>query len=380
MSSRSLRTFLCIALTALVSSACRTQAPTSTPAPGEHWQTLTTEPYPGKRDDIVFVSPDVGFYGTGKGDLYRTTDGGASWPKIWSQPGTFIRALGFVDAKHGWMGNVGTEYYPGVTDEVPLYETHDGGTTWAPVDLGGAFVKGICAIDIVQTEHIHQGVLEPLTLVHAAGRVGGPTALVRSVDGGAHWTVIDMSKHAGMILDVKFIDSNVGFVFTAAPAGAEVEGAAVLKTRDGGQSWAAVYRSGRAGENVWKASFPSARVEYATVQSYDPERAQQVVVKTTDGGDSWTELPLVDDAKAREFGIGFADENTGWVGTMVGGFATGDGGQTWVRTNLDPATNKFRMRAMDGTFMPVSIGTSVQRWDAPQDAPAAPDAGLGAAQ
>jgi photosystem II stability/assembly factor-like uncharacterized protein len=362
---------LCLAL---AMSACRMQAATVPPAapPGDHWQTLPTEPYKGKRDDIVFATAAVGFYGTGQGDLFRTADGGDSWSKIWSQPGTFIRALGFVDAEHGWLGNVGTDYYPGVTDEVPLYETHDGGASWTPVDIGGAVVKGICAIDIVQTEHIHQGVLEPRTLIHAAGRVGGPTAIIRSVDGGAHWSVIDMSKHAGMILDVKFFDSNVGFVFAAAPAGTEVEGALVLKTRDGGQSWTPVYRSGRANENVWKASFPSPRVGYATVQSYDPEREQQVVVKTTDGGDSWFELPLVKDAKAREFGIGFVDESTGWVGTMIGGFATGDGGLTWTRTNLDPATNQFRLRAMDGTFMPVGIGTSVQRWDVKQPVPATP--------
>lgn len=353
-----------MALTALAMSACRPTPLTqpAVPAPGDHWETLNTEPYKGKRDDIVFVSREVGFYGTGKGDLFRTTDGGDSWSKIWSQTGTFIRAIGFVDAQNGWLGNVGTEYYPGVTDEVPLYETHDGGETWTPVDLGGAFVKGICSIDIVQTEHIHQGVLEPRTLIHAAGRVGGPTAIVRSLDGGAHWSVIDMSRDAGMILDVKFIDSNVGFVFAAAPAGAEVEGARILKTRNGGATWSAVYRSGRPGENVWKASFPSARVGYATVQSYDPDRAQQVVVKTMDGGETWTELALVTDAKAREFGIGFMDEDTGWVGTMVGGFATGDGGRTWVKTNLTPASNKFRIRAMDGTFMPISIGTSVQRW------------------
>lgn len=54
---------------------------------------------------------------------------------------------------------------------------------------------------------------------------------------------------------------------------------------------------------------------------------------------------------------------------MIGGFATGDGGQTWARTNLDPASNKFRIRAMDGTFMPVSIGTSVQRWNVAEPVP-----------
>ena len=53
---------------------------------------------PGKRDDIHFANAATGFYGTGKGDLFRTDDEGTSWAKVWSKPGTFIRALGFIDA------------------------------------------------------------------------------------------------------------------------------------------------------------------------------------------------------------------------------------------------------------------------------------------
>lgn len=53
------------------------------------WEKLPTEAYPGKRDDISFADPLHGWYGTGKGDLFRTTDGGASWAKVASKPGTF---------------------------------------------------------------------------------------------------------------------------------------------------------------------------------------------------------------------------------------------------------------------------------------------------
>jgi hypothetical protein len=60
------------------------------------WRALPAEPYRGKQDNIVFVSRDVGWYGNGAGKLYRTTNGGEAWEKIWEQPGTFIRAL--VDA------------------------------------------------------------------------------------------------------------------------------------------------------------------------------------------------------------------------------------------------------------------------------------------
>lgn len=325
------------------------------------WEKLPTEAYPGKRDDISFADPVHGWYGTGKGDLFRTTDGGASWAKVASKPGTFIRALGFVDANTGFIGNVGTDYYPGVTDTTPLYRTDDGGVTWTPAELGGKTIVGVCAIDVLKTQRIYQGKLEPRVVVHAAGRVGGPTGLLRSTDGGKSWSVSDLTAKAGMILDIKFLDEQTGLIFASTSRDAASTEGLILRTVDGGKNWTPVYKSGRAAELIWKASFVSAKVGYATVQSYDPSRAQQLIVKTVDGGKSWTELPMVMDAKARQFGIGFLDEQRGWVGTMVGGFETRDGGKTFASAPVARAANKFRV-VPDGKKRHVyAIGTEVQR-------------------
>lgn len=323
------------------------------------WRELQTEAYRGKRDDIVFVTATTGFYGTGAGDLFRTEDSGASWTKVWSQKGTFIRALGFIDSRRGFLGNVG-DVYPNVTDKTPLYETRDGGRSWTPVKLGNVSVAGICAIDVLKTRSIDQGNLRDHAIIHAAGRVNGPAYLLRSVDGGDSWSTIDLTAQAGMILDVKFLDINTGFVFAGSKGDIRESEALILKTRDGGKSWREVYRSGRRLENSWKGSFADARTGYATVQTYDPQRAQQVVVKTVDGGEHWSELPLVQNAKAREFGIGFATARTGWVGTAAGGFVTYDGGASWAPAPLAPAANKIRTRAADGTPMIYAIGTRVQ--------------------
>ena len=78
------------------------------------WQRQDTEPYRGKQDDIVFVTPDVGYYGNGKGRIYKTTDGGATWAKVLDKPGLFVRCLGFLDEDTGFAGNVGPGYFPGV--------------------------------------------------------------------------------------------------------------------------------------------------------------------------------------------------------------------------------------------------------------------------
>jgi photosystem II stability/assembly factor-like uncharacterized protein len=330
------------------------------------WVKLPTEPYEGKQDDIAFVDADHGWYGNGQGKLYRTMNGGAAWEKIWDQPGTFIRALGFVDALHGYLGNVGTDYYPGVTDTHPLYRTLDGGISWTAVSAPGIEkVAGICGIDICPVRRIYQGELVTTHVITAAGRVGGPAMMLRSVDNGEGWKVIDLSDHAGMILDVKFHDEKLGFV-CASGASATGEGdALMLMTTDGGAHWTAVWRSNRMLENCWKMSWPSRRVGYATVQSYDEAASKRrVVIKTVNGGKSWRELTLVEDAGVREFGIGFVDEKRGWIGTAKTGYETRNGGKSWTAVAMGRAVNKVRVVARSGGGRVVfAIGTDVHRLD-----------------
>jgi photosystem II stability/assembly factor-like uncharacterized protein len=340
----------------------RTAKPATAPARPSEWETLKTDAYPGKRDDVSFADSRNGWYGTGKGDLFATADGGATWNKISSHPGTFIRALGFVDQRTGFIGNVGTGYYPGVTDPVPLYRTRDGGRSWEPIDLHGATVAGICAIDIVRTQRIYQGALVPRVVVTAAGRVGGPAAIIRSVDGGTTWQVIDMSRWTSMILDVHFLDEQTGFVAASSARDVAATNAQILMTRDGGASWTEVYRSKRPSELIWKIAFPSGRVGYGTVMSYDKANPRKLVVKSLDGGRTWRELPLVDNPDAVELGIGFVDEKHGWVGTMIGGFETRDGGRSFVPAPIAKAANKFRI-VLEGPRRGsvYAIGTEVQR-------------------
>jgi photosystem II stability/assembly factor-like uncharacterized protein len=323
------------------------------------WHTMQTEAYPKKRDDIFFINRNLGFYGTGKGRLFRTEDGGHSWNLAWEHHGTFIRSLGFIDAKRGFLGNLGVGLVD-VTDAVPLYRTLDGGKTWQPVAIGNLKVAGICSIDILRARAILEGELRDRIIVDAAGRADGPAQVLRSEDGGETWKLIDLSDRAGMILDVKFLDPDTGFVFAGTSSDVAKSNALILKTNDGGRTWREVYRSNRLQEIIWKASFPTARIAYATLQSNDAANVQQRVLKSTDGGDHWRELPLVRDKAAQEFGIGFVDAAHGWIGTAAGGFETTDGGRTWIPSELAPKANKIRTKAADGSPMVYAIGTQVQ--------------------
>lgn len=351
--SRTVRLFIAVVLQVVASAACGQQTDAS------QWQTVPTMPYPKKRDDIVFVNTTLGFYGTGKGDLYQTQDGGASWHLIWTKSGTFIRSLGFVDATHGFMGNLGVGL-AGITDTTPLYETSNGGLTWNPAKIGDAAVPGVCSIDILKSRSIHEGDVTERIYIHAAGRANGPAKLLRSENDGASWILIDLSDRAGMILDVKFLDPNIGFVFAATSGDVAQSHGLILKTTDGGRTWRKVYESSRLNEIMWKASFATSRVGYATIQNDDSGNVMQRIAKTVDGGEHWKELPLVKDKDAEELGIGFVSPRIGWVGTAVGGFETRDGGATWSRSMLAPKANRIRTRTAEGKPMIYAIGSEVQ--------------------
>ncbi len=341
--------------------------------PGAGWRKLNTTAFRGKQDDIAFASATRGWYANGDGKIYRTDDAGATWVEQLAKPGTYFRCLGFVDEQHGYAGNVGTDYYPGVTDTTPLYETRDGGATWKPVTgLQGPVVKGLCAIDVLHSRFIHAGVLDRRAVIHAAGRVGGPAFLMRSLDGGASWRTIDLNAQAGPILDVKFFDESNGLLMCGSDASTERSNALILRTQDGGASWHKVYQSNRPFEITWKASFPTRDIGYVTVQNYNPDKTvtQRVLAKTTDGGRSWQEITLVADHTMRQFGVGFVNAREGWVGTTTGGFETRDGGQSWARVDLGRFVNKIRIVPTPGSgpgaadgFAAYAIGADVFKYE-----------------
>ncbi len=330
--------------------------------PEKGWKKLNTERYPGKQDDITFINEKEGWYVNGYGSIYHTNNGGTTWNKQIEKKGTFFRCIAFVDSLVGFAGTVGTEYFPNVTDTIPLYGTKDGGKTWNPISYKGPYVKGLCAIDIVKEQYINHGKIDYKVHIYAVGRVGSPANMMVSHDGGVTWTSNSMNNDCKMLFDIKMFDKNNGFACAASDEDLEKSNALILKTSDGGKTWEKVYQSNRPFECTWKASFPTKEVGYVTIQSYnpDPNVKQQRIAKTIDGGKTWNEINLVKDAGAREFGIGFIDENHGFVGTMNSGYETKDGGLTWTAINLGMACNKIRIyRDVNGKIYGYAIGVDV---------------------
>ena len=325
------------------------------------WRKLNTERYPGKQDDIAFINEKEGWYVNGYGSIYHTIDGGENWDKQIEKKGTFFRCIAFVDSLKGFVGTVGTDYFPNVSDTIPLYGTTDGGKTWNPVSYEGPYLKGLCAIDIVKEQFINHGKSDFKVHVYAVGRVGSPANMLESHDGGLTWKSTPI-KNGKMLFDIDMFDPKNGIACSASSDDISKSNALILKTNDGGKTWRKVYQSDRPYETTWKVSFPTEKVGYVTIQSYnpDPNAKQQRVAKTTDGGETWQEINLVEDAGAREFGVGFINENHGFVGTMNSGYETKDGGKTWSTIDLGRACNKIRIyKDATGKVYGYAIGVDV---------------------
>jgi photosystem II stability/assembly factor-like uncharacterized protein len=188
--------------------------------------------------------------------------------------------------------------------------------------------------------------------------------MLQSHDGGKTWTSSSMNNDCKMLFDIKMFDKNNGIVCAASDEDVQKSNALILKTSDGGNTWKKVYQSSRPFETTWKTSFPTEKIGYVTIQSYnsDPNVKQQRIAKTTDGGNSWQEMNLVEDASAREFGIGFIDENHGFVGAMNTGYETKDGGNTWTPIPLGMACNKIRIyKNSNGKIYGYAIGVDVMK-------------------
>jgi photosystem II stability/assembly factor-like uncharacterized protein len=140
--------------------------------------------------------------------------------------------------------------------------------------------------------------------------------------------------------------------------------ACILYTQNGGKTWKKVYESKRPFENSWKLFFPSRQTGYATIQSYNPDTTltEQHFIKTKNGGKKWKEYILCNDYRARSFGVGFIDNENGFIGTVNSGYATENGGKSWHKIDLGRACNKIRIvKNPNGQVYGYAIGVNVYK-------------------
>ncbi|MBK7427250.1 MAG: hypothetical protein IPI60_09565 [Saprospiraceae bacterium] len=276
-------------------------------------------------DDIYFTSATHGTVGDPKGIFHTTFDGGETWIQS-DQKNVYIRSVEYISPSVGFAGSL----------ENKFFQTLDGGISWNDISnrLPGEN-KSICGL-----AHIGD------SIVFGVGVFYSPARFFKSTDAGLTWTMTEIDNLLNGAVDVHFLDEMHGFIAGTGPQNLALnEEGIILYTSDGGDTWSKIAGTGRATSYVWKLEFTSALVAYASVQNFTGEIPSYM--KSIDGGMTWTyyefEKTFPDFFDAQ--GIGFQDENIGWLaGYGTGIFETRNGGEDWVQLFETQNINRFFKR------------------------------------
>ena len=323
------------------------------------------------------------------GDLYLSTDGGASWSR--GSIGPKPIAVFVLDAQHAWAVGVGTGSTGNTGDpahDVLHYvvgRTTDGGGGWRPVDLPGNFPETAPALSFVDAQH---GYL----LIAPERFANGDATVFATSDGGASWQPVGTAQATALQYARMFTAAANGTLWAGAEATASGAGEWQLLqvSRDGATSWQPVGLPGRdvlsngdyllapptvLGSTVivgvagadklvfyhstdsgqpWRASAPLAfALTYGIPAILDASRWRVpaptglTIWVTDDAGATWREqaaagLPGLGPIAA----LSFADAEHGVARVSLGDtpapdglFVTQDGGRTWRPASLTEATS-----------------------------------------
>lgn len=270
-------------------------------------------------DDVFFISDTVGWALNGSfASVYKTTDGGATWTLQLNETALganyYFRNIEFLTPDIGFVGTLTNNKF---------FKTIDGGTTWSEVINVPTVPRAICGLDAVGT-----------STVYGCGAYFGPAFIIKSTDSGLTWQYINMSAYANALVEIMFLDENIGYV-----SGKNVTGAVVLKTIDGGVNWTEIFNSAIPGEYVWKLQTLASNsdIVFGSIESAAPNMGK--LIKSTNAGATWaTKNAPETDIQA----VGFITENHGWMGGHNTGFyETTDGGDTWTNLNIGSNLNRI---------------------------------------
>jgi photosystem II stability/assembly factor-like uncharacterized protein len=305
---------------------------------GLQWRPTNAPVVSNRTDDIWFVDPDTGWAVNSTGRILMTADGGRTWDEQFDST-AYLRCVGFANRKIGWVGTT--------DEEQRLYHTSNGGQTWALVpNLPALAPPFVCGMSVVN---------ESVVYVSGTNDPEFPARMMKTTDGGRTWEGWSMAEHATLLVDTFFPSPDRGWVVGGKasvpnPTRDDVK-PVVLFTEDGGRTWVNRVANLQAefplGEWGWKIQFLDDRIGFISLENL----SAGAILKTTDGGLTWARKPVNDpQGNANLEGIGFIDENHGWVGgwgtaDFRGGFSseTSDDGDHWQNANhIGLFLNRFR--------------------------------------
>ena len=218
-----------------------------------------------------------------QGQMWVTTDAGATWAQRNTGANSRLRAFSWVDASRGLVvGNGGL-----------LLATNDGGKTWQPRDSG---VK----------QH-----LMDITFIGESGWIAGYQGVIlHTTDGGKSW--VRQPTDTTMTLEgIFFLDADHGWAVGWSGT--------ILRTVDGGKTWNHV-KTDASQWSLFAACFIDANHGWVTGFAGQ-------LLRTTDGGVTWKrqDSPV----KGSLTSISFDSSKRGWITYDDGFLLSEDNGETW---------------------------------------------------
>ena len=207
-------------------------------------------------------------------DLQRTTDGGATWLKLYRGK---IDAVRFATPTRGWMVST-----PGA-HRVEVRATSDGGATWSPpFTVSGDFVTVDAASRDVAWFLAGDG-------AYCTSSTCSRYELFRTRDGGSTWMSLGNPPRpaacaSGHLAGPLFASGTRGWLGANLGAGGAEGSTGTLGTNDGGSTW----------------TCSPAPMNVALMSAADPDHLWAVSIRTTpetlwssdDGGTTWRAIDL----------------------------------------------------------------------------------------
>ena len=304
---------------------------------------LTPNNTTNRFDDVFFLNDNLGWAANGAAAaIYKTVDGGENWTLQLAEqtpqlPGNhYFRNVEFLNENIGFVGTLNNKFL----------KTGDGGTTWTIVNNIPTNPTAICGIDCVGE-----------STIYGCGAYFSTNAfIIKSTDSGATWQYINMGQYAQALVEILFVDENMGYASGKGP-----NGAIIIKTMDGGATWTEIFNSNLAGEYVWKLQILASNPNciFGSVESIAPNTGK--LIRTLDNGVTWTSHNIPDpDIQA----VGFITEEHGWMGGHASPILeTIDGGATWTDVGVGSNLNRIFILHDDLAY---ASGTTIYKFsDAP---------------
>jgi photosystem II stability/assembly factor-like uncharacterized protein len=300
-------------------------------------------PYRGGRADAVegiAGQPDVYYFGSTGGGVWKTTDGGQTWKPV--SDGFFGGTIGAIAVAPSDPSVV----YAGTGEETVRGNVSPGAGMWKSTDAGKTWTH----IGLDDSQHIGRIRVHPtnpdLVYVAAMGHAFGPNEMrgvYRSKDGGRTWDrILFVSKDAGAV-DLAMDPSNPRILYASTwrfrrgPYFFESggEGSALWKSTDGGDTWKELSRN----KGMPK---PPLGIIGVSVSPSNPQNVYAIVeakdgglYRSRDGGETWTRTSDHSDIRQRAWYYTRVyadpkDEDTVYI-PNVAFHKSKDGGKTWSR-------------------------------------------------